>query len=710
MQVASDTGKPAVGDQLMGPVAHVPLVAIAVPGLRDGKASHFVLTTIEAREFQVVMDQATIPSGWLVTLRDGTNAILAKRGSAPVDADSAMQTAKQFVARSSLSPWSIVVDIPRRVYFAPMINAGLALALAILVAGALAILGGKLAARRLGRSIASLANPSAEAPPTDDIAEISATRRLLNDSLEKREQAETARRDAEERARVEIEAAARKLVLSEQRLRGIFESATDAIVTADERQVIVMANPAAARIFRCQLDDLLGAPLDRVIPARFHEMHRRYVQEFGPSVVDVRSMGGGRRITGLRFDGEEFPIEASISHLTVGEERLYTVMLRDITARERNRIALQRYADIVESSHDAILSRSLDGHILTWNAAAERIFGYTREEMSHLTIASLYSPNTPPADRDLVARAMEGQPVVNFETIRRSKDGSDIDVAITISLLRDRDGQVAGSSAIYRDITRRVRTEHELHESLRQQKLAEAALRESRDSLRELSSALQSIREEEKTRIARELHDELGQALTALRMDAAAIAEELLPAQTAATKRVQDMTQLINATVLSVRRIATDLRPMMLDNLGLAATLEWLTKDFSARTGVAVDLYMPDEELGASGDAATAVFRIVQEALTNVARHAQATEVHVDVLRKSGTVYLRVSDNGVGMPPQSSGRVRSFGVLGMRERTYVLGGSFTIESQPGEGTTIEVTIPRFGNRGGTTATERDGQA
>ena len=153
----------------------------------------------------------------------------------------------------------------------------------------------------------------------------------------------------------------------------------------------------------------------------------------------------------------------------------------------------------------------------------------------------------------------------------------------------------------------------------------------------------------------------------------------------------------------SVRRIAADLRPVMLDNLGLAPTLEWLTKEVSGRAGIRIDLEMPDEDLGVSGDAATAIFRIVQEALTNVARHAGADWVGVEVQRRGGNVVVRVSDNGKGFIEAEMRKARSFGLLGMRERAYVLGGELNVSSSAQTGTQIEAVIPLFGKVDGKTS-------
>lgn len=490
----------------------------------------------------------------------------------------------------------------------------------------------------------------------------------------------------------------------EAQLAGIVASLKLAVISVDEAQNIVLFNRQAEAIFRCPAAEALGGSLDRFIPARSRAPHRQLVAAYdGVGEHGTRHMGGERILTGLRADGEEFPIDASISRTVIGGRTRFTVVLRDVTERMRVQQELQRNADIIASSGDAIVSRKPSGAILTWNPAAERLFGYRAEEMIGRDISLLYSPHTPPEHRDLMARAIRGEPVMGFETVRRRKDGSDVNVAITLSAVRDAAGQVISSSAIYRDITERKRMEAQLLRSLHDQREAEVEVRESRDRLRELSAALQTIREEEKTRIARELHDELGQALTALKMDTAAIESELDHAQAALRKRTADMKQLIDTTVTSVRRISADLRPVMLDNLGLVPTLEWLTREFSKRTGIEVELNIPDENLGASGDAATAIFRIVQESLTNVARHAQASKVTIDVTHRGGNVALRIADDGKGMEDADKRKTRSFGLLGMRERAFVLGGELKVSSTPGKGTVVEALIPRFGTGQGEAA-------
>ena len=201
------------------------------------------------------------------------------------------------------------------------------------------------------------------------------------------------------------------------------------------------------------------------------------------------------------------------------------------------------------------------------------------------------------------------------------------------------------------------------------------------------------VREQEKARIARELHDELGQALTGLKMDLEEIVAQLEPRQTDALDRAQAMRSLLDSTVSSVRRIATELRPLMLDDLGLIATIEWLVGDFAGRTGVEIELELPGSELAVEPDLSTALFRVLQESLTNVARHAGASRAEVRLSRSDSDIRLQVQDNGHGIDPDRAGKGRTFGLLGMRERATMVGGELVIDSTPGAGTSIVMIVP-----------------
>jgi signal transduction histidine kinase len=209
--------------------------------------------------------------------------------------------------------------------------------------------------------------------------------------------------------------------------------------------------------------------------------------------------------------------------------------------------------------------------------------------------------------------------------------------------------------------------------------------------LRELSASVVEAREEERRRIARELHDELGQRLTALKIDLATLARQArLPAD---DTRVASMQAMLDDTLASVRRIASDLRPLMLDDLGLNAAIEWLARDASRRMGIPVHTRLPLEEPAVNQRVATALYRMVQEALTNVARHSQAQSVEVALQRQDRQLVLTVADDGVGLPEQALQRAGSFGLMGLRERAHGLGGTIDVGVRRGGGTKLTVRLP-----------------
>ncbi|MFM0053033.1 PAS domain-containing sensor histidine kinase [Caballeronia grimmiae] len=349
--------------------------------------------------------------------------------------------------------------------------------------------------------------------------------------------------------------------LTHARLDGIIRSTTEAIITIDATQHIVMFNPMAEHVFRCAASDAIGTSLSRFIPERYRAAHERQVRQFSDTRESDRRMGAQRVLSGLRANGEEFPIEASISQTEDGEGKLLTVVLRDITDRVK----------------------------------------------------------------------------------------------------------------------------------------AEAQLRQSREELRALSANLQRIREAEKTRIARELHDDLGQTLTALKMDIAALEAQL--ATHAARHadigpQLQRMLGLIDRNIASLRRIAAHQRPVMLDDLGLHAAIDWLIDDFEHLHRIPVNHALDTGDLVFNADAATAVFRIIEEAFANIARHAHASRVELSLVADGADCVLRVADDGVGAPCPLDSNGRSFGLLDVRERANALGGRVFVDSIPDNGFVLTAVLPR----------------
>jgi signal transduction histidine kinase len=226
-----------------------------------------------------------------------------------------------------------------------------------------------------------------------------------------------------------------------------------------------------------------------------------------------------------------------------------------------------------------------------------------------------------------------------------------------------------------------------------ERKRAEERLRDSHEQLRALSTYLQYVREEERTRIAREVHDELGQSLTRLKMDLAWVGGRLPRSQLLLADRIREMSAHVDATIQSVRRIATELRPGILDDLGLVAALEWQAHEFQNRTGIVCDVASTLQDTMLDADLNTAFFRIFQETLTNIMRHAGATRVEVNSTLRDGWLALTVHDNGRGILPGEITDRRSIGLVGMEERAALLGGKFEIKGEPGRGTTVTVRIP-----------------
>ena len=219
-------------------------------------------------------------------------------------------------------------------------------------------------------------------------------------------------------------------------------------------------------------------------------------------------------------------------------------------------------------------------------------------------------------------------------------------------------------------------------------------LQASLGQLRALAARLQSIREEERKRVAREIHDQLGQALTAIKLDVSSLVRELPTEQRKESNRVPSILKLVDETIQTVRRIATELRPGMLDDLGLVATIEWAGEEFGARTGTKCCLELPPDDIVVDQEKSTAIFRIFQETLTNIARHAGANEVKARLAAEDGNVTLEVRDNGRGIREEKLRKGGSLGILGMRERVALLGGDLTITSSPGNGTSVLVRIPQ----------------
>lgn len=307
-----------------------------------------------------------------------------------------------------------------------------------------------------------------------------------------------------------------------------------------------------------------------------------------------------------------------------------------------------------------------------------RMLGYDREELvGKKRIQDLHTPESLRRFKEHYPHFIASGQVRDLEFEFLRKDGSVLPVLISASMVRDSAGRYLMSHTTVYDISERKRAEQEL-----------AAYTER---LHQLSTHLQTVREEERARVARELHDELGQLLTALKIDIVRLRGQA-PADTAMTTQLAEMTALVDQTIASVRGIAADLRPIMLDELGLKSAVEWLSEDFAKRYAhISFKLACALDDCKVEGEQATAAYRIIQECLTNVVKHAQASKIHVAIgVRERRQLHISVQDNGRGL--QQHGGQGGFGLLGMRERVSALGGSLDVSSMPGEGVVVDVVI------------------
>jgi PAS domain S-box-containing protein len=313
---------------------------------------------------------------------------------------------------------------------------------------------------------------------------------LVRQSIERGRRAEAelllAKNSLEDRVRErtsELVKSGAALRAGEERLSRIVDSAMDAIVTVDEQQRITIFNPAAEKMFRCPVNDAVGTPLERFLPTRFRAVHREHMRAFGQNSVTRRTMGGFSPLGALRANGEEFPIEASISQVEINGRKFFTAIVRDVTETAKAREISGKLASIVESTDDAIISKTLEGVISSWNPAAERLFGYSSEEAIGKLMFLIIPPELAHEERDILARIAKGERVEHFETRRVRKDGKQIDVAVTISPLRNNSGRIIGASKIARDITERKRADEEIRQHAALLDLAPALVRDMDDRI-----------------------------------------------------------------------------------------------------------------------------------------------------------------------------------------------------------------------------------
>ncbi len=359
---------------------------------------------------------------------------------------------------------------------------------------------------------------------------------------------------------------------------------------------------------------------------------------------------------------------------TAIEMALYRHKLRNMLKESE-----ERYKALFDRSLSYVYLHDFNGHFIDANEATLKALGYTRKEMLPLNFISLIDksqrPKAAQSLEEIIRTGHQNKPD-EYKLIR--KDGKYIWVETEGSLIY-KDGKPFAVQGIARDIT--------------EKKIAEKTLNESREQLRNLAAHLQYIREEERALVAREIHDELGQALTALKMDLSWLDKKLPEGQSTLLKKIESMSQLIDSTTQEVQRLSAELRPGLLDDIGLLAAMEWQIEEFQKRTGIPCKISVSSQEIHLDREPSTAIFRIFQETLTNITRHARATKVRVSLAKKGENFELTIKDNGQGITEEKISDSKSLGLIGIRERVHFLRGDFNIKGIRNKGTTVTVSIP-----------------
>ena len=349
----------------------------------------------------------------------------------------------------------------------------------------------------------------------------------------------------------------------------------------------------------------------------------------------------------------------------LGGEKVFTLQGADHT-----------YRAFVERMNEGAAVLSSDHVVLHCNGRFARFLGRRLQSVIGSSMLDLVLPDDHPKLRALLQRA--AQKNCRGEIRLQSRRGVPMFVHLSLNPLR-------------LNSTRAVCL---IASDLSEMKRAEELLVLQREQLRALAERLQWVREEDRTRVARDLHDQIGQILTAIKMDMTWISRHLPESEGKALARLKESIQLINDGVKAVRTICSGLRPGVLDDLGLAAAIEWQASEFASRNGVHCEVSVPPVDLHLDGDRATAAFRIFQECLTNVARHAQAKSVRASLVQEDESILLVVQDDGIGFcESELSNTLGSLGILGMKERAQFCGGNVQIKSSPGNGTTVTVRVP-----------------
>jgi len=455
----------------------------------------------------------------------------------------------------------------------------------------------------------------------------------------------------------------------------LLNSVRESVVSTDLDNNVTFWNKGAEHLFGYSAEEAMGRPIDALImPEGVEVLEAEEAQA-------LRTRGTwNSQVMRCRKDGSVIWTDLVVSVVTdaAGERSGFLGIHRDVTEQRKVEERLRFQAQLLDSVLESVVATDLSDRVAFWAQGAQTLFGYTADEMLGQPLAPLAFPHAAePAEelrqiRDEVIRT--GSWTGRGVPCRRK--GGEFWADVTVAPVSNADGVVVGLIAVHRDVTELRR-----HQAL---------VKESHERTRNLAARLIAIREHERSSIARELHDELGQVLTRLNIDITWLTQQL--PQRLKTKRVQAIGPLVERIVRTTQQISSQLRPPILDDLGLEAAIEWHVHEFAEWSGCRCALDLSVGRMPRDTDRDIAIFRILQEALTNIARHARAESVSVRAVSTGDEFALDVEDDGVGIPASKLRNQQSFGLAGMAERAEGIGGELRISIPPGRGTIVSLRV------------------
>ena len=472
------------------------------------------------------------------------------------------------------------------------------------------------------------------------------------------------------RSKTQQRQAAEALFDSSERMRAILDTAVEGIITIDQRGIIESVNKAAQNIFGYRAAELIGKNVSVLMPSPHRHAHDGYLSNY-LRTGEARIIGIGREVTGQRKDGSLFPMDLSVSEVKLRDRIAFTGFIRDITARKEAEKVLTHYAALVESSDDAIIGKTLEGYVTSWNRGAEAIFGYSCADIVGKHISILIPKDRQSEEPSILEKIRRGESVDHYETVRIRKDGKMIDVSVTISPIRDATGNVIGASKLARDITDRKKLEREILE----------------------------VSDREQRRIGHDLHDGLCQHLAGIEMMSQVLEKKLASKFKEEAVRAGEIAKHVREAIVQTRSLARGLSPVTLESEGLASALHEHALNMERMFGVHCHFDYDSQVPVPSHSMATHLFRLAQEAVSNAVKHGRATNISIHLKADPGWIYLGISDNGAGFDPEKTNQSSGMGLRIMKFRAGVIGGRLTIERNPKGGMLVMCAAPNSATSG-----------